>query len=195
MILIKKGTPNGQKASITLEELGLGYEVKSIQISKNVQKEEWFLKINPNGRIPALVDRTPMADGRLREKRVFESGAMMLYLCQKYDPELKLNYEYDTDKYWEVVEWLMWMQSGLGPMQVLRSFAFIPCFEYSTWNRVKQIISSDMRPRKSNTVLIVIKQKQSDSTKSWKIASHNKRESLAQLQLQTLKGLGSLVTK
>ncbi|KAL8850016.1 MAG: hypothetical protein Q9221_005033 [Calogaya cf. arnoldii] len=106
IILYTSGTPNGQKASITLEELDVHYEVKNIEISKNVQKEAWFLKINPNGRIPAIVDKTPTPDGQSREKRIFESGALMLYLCQRYDPENKLNYPYDTDKYWEVVEWL-----------------------------------------------------------------------------------------
>ncbi|KAI4205760.1 MAG: hypothetical protein LQ350_000257 [Teloschistes chrysophthalmus] len=115
--LYTSGTPNGQKASITLEELGIHYKVKNIEISKNVQKEDWFLNINPNGRIPAIVDRTPNPDGKPREKRVFEGGALMLYLCEKYDPDHRLNYEYNTDEYWEVVEWLIWMQSGLGPMQ------------------------------------------------------------------------------
>ena len=117
LVLYTSGTPNGQKVSITLEELDLPYHVENIQISKNVQKEDWFLKINPNGRIPALVDRTPGADGKPREKRIFESGAMMLYLCQRYDPNHKLSFHYDSDEYWEVVEWLVWMQSGLGPMQ------------------------------------------------------------------------------
>ena len=99
IVLYTSGTPNGQKASITLEELGLPYEVKNIQISKNVQKEDWFLKINPNGRTPALVDRTPTADCKPREKRIFESGAMMLYLCQRYDPENKLSFPYNSDEY------------------------------------------------------------------------------------------------
>ena len=117
LILYTSGTPNGQKVSITMEELGLPYKVENIQISKNVQKEEWFLKINPNGRIPALVDRTPGPGDKPREKRIFESGAMMLYLCQRYDPDHKLSFPYDSDEYWEVVEWLVWMQSGLGPMQ------------------------------------------------------------------------------
>jgi len=116
IVLYTSGAPNGQKASITLEELGLPYEVKTIQISKNVQKEDWFLRINPNGRIPAIIDRTPTADGKTREKRIFEGGALML--CARYDPANKISYPYDTDKYWEVVEWLTWMQSGLGPMQV-----------------------------------------------------------------------------
>ncbi|KAL8673406.1 MAG: hypothetical protein Q9168_002196 [Polycauliona sp. 1 TL-2023] len=112
IILYTSGTPNGQKASITLEELGLPYEVKNIEISKNIQKESWFLKINPNGRIPAIVDKTPTPDGHNREKRIFESGALILYLCQRYDPDNRLNYPYDTGEYWEVVEWLIWMQSA-----------------------------------------------------------------------------------
>lgn len=118
IVLYTSGTPNGQKASITLEELGLPYEVQNIQISKNIQKEDWYLKINPNGRIPAIVDKTPSSDGKPREKKIFESGALMLYLCERYDPEYKLSYPYNSDEYWEVVEWLVWMQSGLGPMQV-----------------------------------------------------------------------------
>ena len=109
IILYTSGTPNGKKASITLEELGLPYNVENIQISKNMQKEEWFLKINPNGRIPALIDRTPDYNGTPRNKRVFGSGAMMLYLCERYDPDHKLSFPYDSEAYWEVVEWLMWM--------------------------------------------------------------------------------------
>ncbi|KAI9748722.1 MAG: hypothetical protein M4579_007140 [Chaenotheca gracillima] len=111
------GTPNGQKVSITLEELGLKYETHSVDISKNIQKEEWFLKINPNGRIPAIVDCTPGPDGKAREKRVFDGGSIMLYLIQKYDQEGKISFPFDTDEYWEMVEWLMWMQTGIGPMQ------------------------------------------------------------------------------
>jgi len=70
------------------------------------------LRINPNGRIPAIIDRTGG-----KEKRVFEGQAIMLYLVQKYDTEGRISYPFDTDKYWEVVEWLTWMQSGIGPMQ------------------------------------------------------------------------------
>ena len=120
IILYTSGTPNGQKASITLEELNLHYQVVNIQISKNVQKEDWFLKINPNGRIPAIVDKKPDLEGQPREKRIFESGALMLYLCERYDKDYKLSYAYNTDQYWEVVEWVIWMQSGIGPMQVCR---------------------------------------------------------------------------
>lgn len=97
--LYTSGTPNGQKASITLEELGLSYQVHNIQISKNVQKEDWYLEINSNGRISAIVDRTPSSNGKPREKKFFESGAMMLYLCERYDPAHNLSYPYDSDLY------------------------------------------------------------------------------------------------
>ncbi|KAL8950618.1 MAG: hypothetical protein Q9222_003349 [Ikaeria aurantiellina] len=117
IVLYTAQTPNGQKVSITFEELGIPYEVKKIDISKNEQKADSFLKINPNGRIPAIVDQTPTPDGKPRNKRVFEGGAILLYLCQKYDPGNNLNYLFDSDEYWEVVEWLVWMQSGVGPMQ------------------------------------------------------------------------------
>ena len=63
------GTPNGLKPAIVLEELGLTYKTEAIDITKNVQKEDWFLDINPNGRIPALKDG---------DMRVFETGAIMM---------------------------------------------------------------------------------------------------------------------
>jgi glutathione S-transferase len=53
-----------------------------------------------------------------KEKRVFEGGAMLLYLTEKYDKDNKISFDHDSDEYWETVEWLVWMQSGLGPMQV-----------------------------------------------------------------------------
>lgn len=98
------GTPNGLKPAIVLEELGLQYKVEKVDISKNTQKEQWFLDINPNGRIPALKDG---------ELRVFETGAIMLYLTDHYDKEGKLNYPHGSRDYYEVVSWLMWqMVSG-----------------------------------------------------------------------------------
>lgn len=68
-----------------------------------------------NGRIPAMVDKTSG-----KEKRVFEGGAMLLYLTDKYDKDNKISFDHDSDEYWETVEWIVWMQSGLGPMQVGR---------------------------------------------------------------------------
>ena len=70
-------TPNGWKASITLEELEIPYEVTPIRLDKLDQKAEWFLKLNPNGRIPVIVDHD---DG---DFAVFESGAIMVYLAEK----------------------------------------------------------------------------------------------------------------
>jgi len=102
------GTPNGLKPAIVLEELGIPYEVKGINIMTNEQKEPWYLEINPNGRIPAL------KDGDLR---VFESGAVMLYLTDMYDKEKTLTYEHGTDLYYEMMSWLMFQMGGIGPMQ------------------------------------------------------------------------------
>ncbi len=169
IILYTSGTPNGQKASITLEELNIHYEFKDIEISKNVQKEDWFLRINPNGRIPAIVDKTPTSDGKTREKRIFESGALMLHLWQRYDPENRLNYSYDTDEYWEVVEWLVWMQSGLGPMQASRSRQHNLVQQGLTINRVKRITFIVTLPRRSNMASSAIRPRLADSIKCSKI--------------------------
>lgn len=65
-----------------------------------------------NGRIPAIVDKTSG-----NPKPVFEGSSIQLYLTAKYDPEHRISFPYDSDEYWEVVEWMTWMQSGLGPMQ------------------------------------------------------------------------------
>ena len=109
-------TPNGQKANILMEELNLTYTVHAIDLSKNEQKSPDFLAINPNGRIPALVDNTPSKPNT--PKRIFESGAMLLYLTDKYDVvDRTVSFQYDGDEYWECVCWVMWMQGGLGPMQ------------------------------------------------------------------------------
>ena len=104
------GTPNGHKASVVLEELGLKYTTEAINIgdSSNPQKSPDFLKVNPNGRIPAITDG---------ELRVFETGAIMLYLCDKYDSDHKISFARGTDDYYESLSWLMWQMGGLGPMQ------------------------------------------------------------------------------
>ncbi|KAH6694294.1 glutathione S-transferase domain-containing protein [Leptodontidium sp. MPI-SDFR-AT-0119] len=111
--LYSASTANGIKASILLEELGLPYEVTQIDISKNTQKEPWFLKINPNGRIPALTDT--FDDGK--QIRIFESGSMLQYLVDRYDQDHKVSYPHGSREYWEVNNWLMWQMGGLGPMQ------------------------------------------------------------------------------
>ncbi|KAJ3115621.1 hypothetical protein HDU96_000314 [Phlyctochytrium bullatum] len=108
--LYTAGTPNGWKISIALEDLGIPYNIHTISFAKTEQKEEWFLKINPNGRIPAIVDH------RNGDFPVFESGAILLYLAEHYDPEHKL-LSTDPKQKSEAIQWLMWQMGGLGPMQ------------------------------------------------------------------------------
>ncbi|KAK5707973.1 Glutathione S-transferase 2 [Elasticomyces elasticus] len=106
-------TPNGIKISITLEELALQYEWTKIDISKNTQKEQWFLDINPNGRIPALTDT--FTDGKLI--RLFESGSIMQYLVDRYDTDNKISFAHGTREHIEMTNWLFFMNAGVGPMQ------------------------------------------------------------------------------
>jgi GST-like protein len=87
ILLYTARTPNGQKVSIMLEELGLPYDVRHIDLQAREQKEPAFLAINPNGRIPAIVDRAPLdpqaVDNALGGLAVFESGAILIYLAEK----------------------------------------------------------------------------------------------------------------
>jgi len=99
-------TPNGWKASITLEELGMPYRVRHISFDKREQKEPWYLKINPNGRIPTIIDHDN--DGFA----VFESGAIMLYLAEKAGALLPR----DVKGRSLVIQWLMFQMGGVGPM-------------------------------------------------------------------------------
>ncbi|KAF2001754.1 glutathione S-transferase II [Amniculicola lignicola CBS 123094] len=106
-------TPNGIKISITLEELGIPYTIKKIDISKNTQKEDWFLAINPNGRIPALTDT--FTDGKTIN--LFESGSIMQYLVSQYDKDYKISYPEGTREFYEMNNWLFFQNAGVGPMQ------------------------------------------------------------------------------
>jgi glutathione S-transferase len=99
-------TPNGWKISITLEELGLPYTVHALALSKNEQKAAWYLKINPNGRIPAIVDRD---NG---DFAVFESGAILIYLAEKTGRLMPQ----DVKGRSRVIQWLMFQMGGIGPM-------------------------------------------------------------------------------
>ena len=97
-------TPNGRKVSILLEELGVPYTVHSIDISKDEQHAPDFLKIAPNNRIPAIVDTET-------GQTLMESGAIMLYLADKYQ-----KFQCAGAEYWRMMEWLMWQVGGIGPM-------------------------------------------------------------------------------
>ena len=96
-------TPNGRKASIALEELGIPYEVRPVNIGKDEQFNPEFLKISPNNKIPAIVDG---------DFTLFESGAILLYLAEKAG---KLLPPHGTPGYWRVMEWLMWQMGNFGP--------------------------------------------------------------------------------
>jgi len=104
--LFTAATPNGWKASITLEELGLPYKVRRIDFNKKEQKEPWYLKINPNGRIPTIVDHD---NGGFA---VFESGALMIYLAEKTGKLMPK----DVKGRSLVIQWLMFQMAGIGPM-------------------------------------------------------------------------------
>ena len=104
--LYTASTPNGHKASVMLEEIGLPYEVHEISLRDNVQKEPWFLKINPNGRVPAIVDTDA------NDLRIFESGAILVYLAEKTGKLLPT----DVAGRAEVMSWLMFQMGGVGPM-------------------------------------------------------------------------------
>lgn len=101
--LYTAATPNGWKASITLEELELPYELKTISFDENEQKSDWYVKINPNGRIPALVDNG---------FPIFESGAIMTYLAEKTGKLMPS----DPHGKSKVMQWLMFQMGGIGPM-------------------------------------------------------------------------------
>ena len=97
-------TPNGRKASIALEELGLPYDVIPIDIGKGYQHTPEFLAISPNNKIPAIVDG---------DVALMESGAILLYLADKAG---KLLPSYGSEGYWSVMQWMMWQLAHFGPM-------------------------------------------------------------------------------
>lgn len=103
-------TPNGHKITMFLEETGLDYKIHPIDIGTGAQFDEEFLKIAPNNRIPAIVDKAP-ADGGAPIS-VFESGAILHYLAEKTEQFLPADLRART----QVMEWLFWQMAGLGPM-------------------------------------------------------------------------------
>jgi GSH-dependent disulfide-bond oxidoreductase len=100
-------TPNGWKVSIALEEMGVPYAVHPVDLGKQEQKEDWFLRLNPNGRIPVIVDR------EAGDFPLFESGAIMIYLAEKAGSPLLPS---EAKARSRVIQWLMFQMGGLGPM-------------------------------------------------------------------------------
>ena len=105
--LYTAATPNGHKVSIALEELELAYEVHPLRFDQQEQKAPAYLQINPNGRIPAIVDRDN------DDFAVFESGAILLYLAEKTGQLIPA----DAKGRSQVIQWLMFQMGGVGPMQ------------------------------------------------------------------------------
>ena len=103
--LYTAASPNGQKVSIALEELGAPYVVNILDIPGGEQRQPWYLAINPNGRIPALIDTEA-------DHTVFDSGAILLYLAHKHQALMPT----DPKGRSVVTQWLMFQMSGLGPM-------------------------------------------------------------------------------
>ena len=127
-------TPNGHKVSCTLEALNMDYEVHVVNLMENEQKKPDFLKISPNGRIPAIVDK---GAGNLS---IFESGAIMIYLAEKSGKLISS----DPTKKAKVLEWLMFQMGGVGPMMG-QANVFLGIFQ-----------------KKFNPLLIAIKMKAED---------------------------------
>ena len=98
-------TPNGRKASIMLEEVGLDYNVHKIDITKGEQFAPEYIAINPNSKIPAIVDRDA-------DMTVFESGAILIYLAEKTGKLLPT----EQKQRFQVIEWLMFQMGSVGPM-------------------------------------------------------------------------------
>jgi len=104
--LFTSETPNGWKISIALEEMALPYTYRHLKLSERQQKEEWYLRLNPNGRIPTIIDHDN------DDFVVFESGAILIYLAEKTGLFLPR----DVKGRSLVIQWLMFQMAGIGPM-------------------------------------------------------------------------------
>ncbi|MBL8323525.1 MAG: glutathione S-transferase N-terminal domain-containing protein [Rubrivivax sp.] len=115
-------TPNGHKVSVTLEELALPYAVHAVDLANGEQKTEAFRRLNPNGRIPVIVDHAPSGGGA--PFTVFESGAILLYLAEKTGRLMPAGAQGRS----VVTQWLMFQMAGVGPMmgQANVFFRYLP---------------------------------------------------------------------
>ncbi|HVO47572.1 MAG TPA: glutathione S-transferase N-terminal domain-containing protein [Steroidobacteraceae bacterium] len=104
--LLTSETPNGWKISIALEEMELPYTFRHIKLSEKEQKQDWYVRLNPNGRIPTLIDHDN------DDFVIFESGAILIYLAEKSGKFLPRDLKGRS----RVLQWLMFQMSGVGPM-------------------------------------------------------------------------------
>ena len=105
--LYTAATPNGWKVAIALEEMQLPYEVHLLNLSERTQYQDWFTRMNPNSRIPVIVDR------EAEDLTIFETGAIMLYLAEKSGKFMPTS---QKGRY-AAIQWLMFQMSAIGPMQ------------------------------------------------------------------------------
>jgi GST-like protein len=138
-------TPNGRKVSIMLEECGLEYAAHPIDISKGEQFAPEFLKISPNNRIPAIVDREA-------NRHLFESAAILMYLAEKTGRF----WPADTDRHWQTVEWLMWQMGGVGPM-------FGQVHHFVKYNKGKAPYAEERYLKEAKRLYSVLNQRLSDN--------------------------------
>ncbi|MGH8770280.1 MAG: glutathione S-transferase N-terminal domain-containing protein, partial [Burkholderiales bacterium] len=103
-------TPNGHKITMFLEETGLPYEIHPVNIGRGEQFKEDFLRISPNNRMPAIIDRAPADNGE--PISIFESGAILTYLAEKCGRFLPTDLRARS----QAMQWLFWQVGGLGPM-------------------------------------------------------------------------------
>ena len=108
--LYTAATPNGRKVSIMLEECALDYSVHALALGELEQKQDWYLQINPNGRIPAIVDHDN------KDLAVFESGAILIYLAEKTGRLIPKDTPENSKQRSLAIQWLMFQMGGLGPM-------------------------------------------------------------------------------
>lgn len=123
-------TPNGVKASIMLEETGLPYEPHLVDFAKDDQKSDAFVSLNPNGKIPAMIDPDGPGGAPLA---LFESGAILLYLAEKTGQFIPA----DPAGRWQAIQWVMFQMGGVGPM--FGQLGFFNKFAGKDWE--------DKRPR------------------------------------------------
>lgn len=145
--LYSLNTPNGVKASILLEETGLPYEAHLVDLERGDQRTPEFLSLNPNARIPAILDPHGPGD---RPFALFESGAILLYLAEKAGRFLPL----DAARRWETLQWLLYQAAGIGPI-----FGQVGWFHKFDGTAIEDPRPKDRYVRESRRVLGVLQQR------------------------------------